>query len=184
MRYCPSSSTSASVSSADPTTIALRPLPEFAIPPHLRNRRLLRLLRAIFTPRVRAIRHTAQIQRAPHKLIPHSGTVLRAAAADQHDAVLLDVVSLARDVRGDGGAGGEAHTRRLALARVGLLGFDDADLDADAFALWVFALREGGGDGVAWAADFAAALMREVVRCYSSRLEGREGRGDVLLAPA
>ena len=72
--------------------------------------------------------------------------------------MLLDVVALSRDVGRDGLAGCEAHTRRLSLARVGLLGPRDADLDAHALALRVVAAGQGGRDGVAGSAGFAAAL--------------------------
>lgn len=72
--------------------------------------------------------------------------------------MLLDVVALAGDVGRDGLAGGQAHTRRLTLARVGLLGPRDADLDAHALALRVVAAGQGGRDCVAGSAGFAAAL--------------------------
>jgi len=41
---------------------------------------------------------TPQIQSPPDKPISHTGTVLRSPAADEDDAVLLDVVAFARDV--------------------------------------------------------------------------------------
>lgn len=60
-------------------------------------------------------------------MIAHTRTILSAPPADEDDGVLLDVVALARDVGGDHAAAREAHTRRLALARVGLLRLGDAD---------------------------------------------------------
>lgn len=59
---------------------------------------------------------THQIQRSPDKMVPHTGTILTPPAAHQDDAVLLDVVPLAGDVRRDDLARRQAHTRRLALA--------------------------------------------------------------------
>lgn len=61
-------------------------------------------------------------------MIAHTGTILTATAAHKHDGVLLDIVALAGDVGGDHAAGGQTHTRRLTLARVGLLRPCDSDL--------------------------------------------------------
>lgn len=110
----------------------------------LTNRSLLGLLGTVFTPRIRPIGHTTQIQCAPHQLVPHTGTILRTPAPDQDHTVLLDVVALAGDVCCDGLSCGQAHTCRFPLTRVGFLGFRDADFDADAFALGVVALGESG----------------------------------------
>lgn len=82
-------------------------------------------------------------------MIPHTGAVLTSAAADENDGVLLDVVALAGDVGGDHAAAGQAHTGRLPLARVGLLGARDADLEAHALLLRAFRVGKGRGDGVA-----------------------------------
>lgn len=87
--------------------------------------------------------------------------------------MLLDVVALARDVGRDGLAGGQAHTRRLPLARVGLLGPRDADLDAHALALGVVAAGQGGRDGVAGSAGFAAALWSRIVSNLKNEWQGR-----------
>ena len=70
---------------------------------------------------------THQIQRTPNEMIPHTGTILAAAAADEDDAVLLDIVALSRDVGGDHAAAGQPHTRRLALPGVRLLRLRDPD---------------------------------------------------------
>lgn len=103
---------------------------------------------------------THQVQGPPDQVVPHAGAVLAAAAADEDDAVLLDVVALAGDVGRDDAAAREAHAGRLALARVGLLGPRDADLEAHALELGGADLREGRGDGVARALGLAAALYR------------------------
>lgn len=76
--------------------------------------------------------------------------------------MLLDVVAFARDIGCDGLAGREADTSCLALARVGLLGARDADLDAHSLALGVLSACESGRDGVAGATGLAAALLGEV----------------------
>lgn len=90
-------------------------------------------------------------------MIADTGAILTAAAADEDDGVLLDVVALAGDVGGDHAAGGEADTGGLALARVGLLGARDADLEADAFLLRAVHVGQRGGDGVAGSLRFAAS---------------------------
>ena len=49
--------------------------------------------------------------------------------------MLLQVVSLAHDIRGDGLASRKLYTRNLTLGRVGFLGLADVDLLNDALAL-------------------------------------------------
>lgn len=137
--------------------VAVQPPSKSASSP-LAHGSLLGLLRPVFTPRIRPVTHTAQIQCASHQLVPHTGTILRPPTPDQHHAVLLDVVPLTGNVCGDGLAGRQAHTCRLAFARVWFLGPRDADFDAYAFSLRVLASCQGRGDGVARAAGFATAL--------------------------
>lgn len=99
-------------------------------------------------------------------MVAHAGAVLAAAAADEDDGVLLDVVALAGDVGGDHAARGQAHTGGLALARVGLLGARDADLEADALLLRAPRVRERGGHGVAGALRLAAALRNQGLSAF------------------
>ena len=72
-------------------------------------------------------------------------------------------MALAGDVGRDDLAGGKTDTGGLALARVGLLGTRDADLDAHALERGGLDGRESRGDGVAGALGFAAALFSEEV---------------------
>src|SRR6266498_1405725 len=58
---------------------------------------------------------------AAHDLVPHTGEVTDTATAHQHDRVLLEVVPLAGDVRGDLDARREAHPGDLAQCRIRLL---------------------------------------------------------------
>lgn len=97
-------------------------------------------------------------------MVPHTGAILTPASAHQDDAVLLDVVALAGDVRGDDLAGREPDTGRLALARVGLLGPRDAHLNADAPHEGALLLGERGGHGVPGLLALSAALLRRHVR--------------------
>lgn len=113
-----------------------------------------------------------QVQSASNQMIPHTGTILRPAAPHEHHAVLLDVVPLAGDVGRDDGARRELDTRRLALARVGLLGPDDADAEADALERGAVRVGEGRGDGVAGALALADAAEDLVEGCLRG---GRRG---------
>lgn len=134
------------------------PIHSISARPASTDGRLLRLLRAILASCVGPVRNAAQIECATHQFVPHTGTILGAPAAHEHDAVLLDVVALSRNVRGDGFARRQTHTRRLTLARVGLLGPRNADFDAHAFALRIFAASQGGRDGVTGSSFFTASL--------------------------
>lgn len=90
-------------------------------------------------------------------MVPHTRTILRSSAADQDHAVLLDVVALAGDVGRNDSARRELDTGRLSLARVGLLGLDDTDTQADALEGRAVCVGQGGRDGVASALALAAA---------------------------
>src|SRR5262245_55303349 len=77
----------------------------------------------------------AGVERAAHDLVADAGQVLHAAAAHEHDRVLLEIVALTRDVRSDLRAGGEAHPGDLAERRVRLLRRVGEDAGAHAAAL-------------------------------------------------
>jgi hypothetical protein len=68
-------------------------------------------------------------------MIPHTRTILTAPTTHKHDAMLLDIVALARDIGRDIPSRAQTYTSRLSLAGVGLLGTGDADFEADAFEL-------------------------------------------------
>src|SRR6266508_3090614 len=79
------------------------------------------LLRAVAAAGLVPARHAARVERAAHDLVPHTGEVTDTATAHQHDRVLLEVVPLAGDVRGDLDARREAHPGDLAQCRIRLL---------------------------------------------------------------
>lgn len=108
-------------------------------------------------------------------MIPHTRTILRPAAAHQHDRVLLDIVALARDVGGDDGARRQLDTRRLALARVGLLGPHDAHAQAHALLRRVVRVGQRRRDGVAGALALARAA-EDLVERGAARCACRKGR--------
>src|SRR5215468_4061198 len=61
---------------------------------------LLRALGAVFRAPLSAVLHADRVERAADDVIAHAGQVFDAAAADEHDGVLLQVVADARDVGG------------------------------------------------------------------------------------
>src|SRR5262245_55950170 len=78
-------------------------------------------LRAGLLVRVGGARRAGGVERAADDVVAHAREVLNAATADEHDAVLLEVVTLTRDVRGGFDAVREAHAGDLAERRVRLL---------------------------------------------------------------
>src|SRR3954454_18037362 len=82
----------------------------------------LLLLHAVLRAGLLAVADAGGVERAAHDLVAHARKVLDAAAADQHDGVLLEVVPLAGDVGGDLDAPGDADAGDLAQRRVRLLG--------------------------------------------------------------
>src|SRR3954465_14879953 len=83
--------------------------------------RRFRLLRAVLGAALLAVLHALRVEAAAHDVIAHARQVLDAAAADQHDRVLLQVVAFAADVADDLEAVRQAHLRDLAQRRVRLL---------------------------------------------------------------
>src|SRR5437764_3205726 len=79
-------------------------------------------LHAVHRPRLLAIRHAGGVKRSADHLVAVTREILDSAATDQHDRVLLKVVSLARDVGIDLHPVCEPHARDLAQRRVRLLG--------------------------------------------------------------
>lgn len=83
--------------------------------PCLTDRGFLGLLGSVFTPAAHSGRDTAQIQSSSNQMIPHTRTILGSAAAHEDDTVLLDVVALSGNIRGNDLAGGKSDTSDLTL---------------------------------------------------------------------
>src|SRR5204862_3929472 len=66
--------------------------------------------------------HAHRVERPPHDVVAHAGQVLDASATDQHDRVLLQVVSHPGDVGRHLDSVREPHAGHLAQRRVRLLG--------------------------------------------------------------
>src|SRR5207253_6868584 len=92
-------------------------------------------LGAIFRATLLPARDARAVEGAPDDVIPDPGEVLHAAAPDQYDRLLLEVVADARDVGGHLQAVGEAHPRDLPEGGVRLLRRRRVDADADASLL-------------------------------------------------
>src|SRR5699024_5868466 len=81
----------------------------------------LLLLRAVPATSLLAVLHTLRVSGTADDLVADTGQVLHTAATNEHNRVLLQVVALTGDVRGDLHAAGELDTGDLAQGRVGLL---------------------------------------------------------------
>src|SRR5262249_19613216 len=92
-------------------------------------------LGAVLAAALLAVACPLGVQGAADDVIADAGEVLDAAAADQHDAVLLEVVPDARDVRGHLDLAGEADARDLPQRRVRLLRRRRVHANADPAAL-------------------------------------------------
>ncbi len=76
--------------------------------------------------------------------------------------MLLDIVTLSRDISRYDSPRSQLHTCSLSLARVGFLRPRDADLQADTFELRCMNLGERRGDGVASSSFFfGSPIARE-----------------------
>ena len=69
-----------------------------------------------------AIRNTDRIERSANHVVAHARQVLHAAATNQHDRVLLQIVTNTRDVGRDFDPVGQANASHLAQRRIWLLG--------------------------------------------------------------
>src|SRR4051794_29886767 len=81
----------------------------------------LLLLHAVLRAGLLAVADAGGVERPADDLVAHARQVLDAAAADEHDGVLLQVVPLARDVGRDLDAARDADAGHLAQRRVRLL---------------------------------------------------------------
>src|SRR5919205_1686529 len=103
-------------------------------PPGARRGTLLGL-HAVLRAGLAAVRDAGGVERPADDLVAHAGQVLDAAAAHEHDRVLLEVVALAGDVDRDLHPVRQPHARDLAQRRVRLLRGGGVDARADAAPL-------------------------------------------------
>src|SRR5580704_11308764 len=101
----------------------------------LRGMSALLLLRAVAAARLLAVAHALGVQRAADDLVADTGQVTDTTAADQHDRVLLQVVTDTGDVGRDLDVTGQPDAGHLAQSRVRLLRRGGVDARADSAAL-------------------------------------------------
>src|SRR5262245_16326097 len=70
----------------------------------------LRALRAVLGTALFSVLHAGRVQRPAHDVITNAWQIFHAAAADEHNRVLLQVVTHAWNVRRDFKTRGELHT--------------------------------------------------------------------------
>src|SRR5579884_246752 len=92
-------------------------------------------LHAVLRAGLLAVADAGGVERASDDLVAEARKVLDAAAAHEHDRVLLEVVALAGDVGADLHPIGQAHAGDLAQSRVRLLGRGRVHARAHAAAL-------------------------------------------------
>src|SRR5690606_13229378 len=133
----------------------------------------LRALGAVLGTRLLALGDAGGIERAAHGVVTHARQVLDATAADQHHAVLLQVVAFAADVRNDFVPVGQAHLGDLAQCRVRLLRGRGVDAGAHATTLRTVVQR-----GRVALVDFRAARLAHqlIDRCHRSVVSWVSGR--------
>src|ERR1700759_4673072 len=102
---------------------------------------LLGTLGAVQRTALFAVLDALRVEHAADDVIANARKVLHAAAADQHDAVFLEVVAFAGDIREGFVAVGQADLRHLAQRRVRLLG--GHGIDAGAHGALLRAVLEG-----------------------------------------
>src|SRR6476661_8133977 len=105
------------------------------------SRGLLGTLGAVLGTGLPAVLDALRVEDAAEHVVPHAGKVAHTAAADQHDAVLLEVVALAGNVADHFALVGQAHLGHLAQRRVRLLRGRRIDAGADAALLRVLLHR-------------------------------------------
>src|SRR6266849_4040493 len=108
-------------------------LPQSAVrsPRSAMSLRLLRSLRAVLRAALHPSLHADSVERAAHHVVADARQILDAAAANEHERVLLEIVADARDVGRHLDAVGEPHARDLAQRGIGLLRRLGEDADAD-----------------------------------------------------
>src|SRR5438105_3856509 len=95
----------------------------------------LRPLRSVLRTSLHAPLHADRVQRPADHVIPDAGQILDAAATNQHERMLLEVMTDARDVGRDLDPVGQTNPRHLAERRIRLLGRLGEYTNADAALL-------------------------------------------------
>src|SRR3954471_5285889 len=123
------------------------------------SRGLLGALGAVLGARLPAVLDTLRVEHATKHVVPDTGKIAHTAATDQHDAVLLEVVALARNVADHFALVGKANLGNLAERRVRLLRGRRIHAGADATLLRVLLHRRDLGLGLLRFATLADQLV-------------------------
>lgn len=91
-------------------------------------------------------------------MVSHTRTILRSPSTDQNNAVLLDIMALAGNIRRDHFAGRQTNTGCLPFTGIRLLRPDDADFDADSLQRRGLNVGQSRRDSMAGSLRFSAAL--------------------------
>src|SRR5215831_15559891 len=104
------------------------------------KRKSLRPLGSVYGAALLSVLHALRIEHAAQDVVSHTRKILHAAAANEHNRVLLQIVALAGDVTHHFVAVGETYLGHLAERRIGLL--RRRGVDAGAHAPLLRAVRE------------------------------------------
>src|SRR5450631_3509654 len=118
-------------------------------------------LGAVFGATLFAVGHADRVQSAAHHVVADTGQILYTATADEHDRVLLQVVSDAGNVGGDFHTVGQTNAGDLTQRRVRLLGGLRVDAGADTAPLG----RPLQGRRSRLVAHRNAAFSHELTKC-------------------
>src|SRR5580700_1331212 len=88
-------------------------------------------LGAVFRAPLLAVLYAGGVERSANNVIAHAGKVFHAAAAHEHDGVLLQVVADPGNVSRDFNAVGQAGARDFSQGGIGFLGRLRVDANAD-----------------------------------------------------
>src|SRR5438270_10003894 len=121
--------------------LSLQPVPGLRKMPGAYSRGLLGTLGAVLRARLPAVLDTLRVEDAAKHVVANARKIAHTAAADQHDAVLLEVVALAGDIADYFALVGQADLGHLAQSRVRLLRGRRIDTGADAALLRVLLHR-------------------------------------------
>src|SRR6185437_10815116 len=105
----------------------------------------LRTLGAIFGPPLLTVRNAGGIERSANYVVANAGQILYTAAADEHNRMLLQIVSDAGNISGYLDAVGQTHAGHFAKSRIGLLRSGGVYTGANTTALRARLQRRAGG---------------------------------------
>lgn len=143
--------------------------------PHPKTKTLLRTLGAVLRTALLAVLDTLRVEHAAQDVVAHAGKVAHTAAADQHDAVFLQVVAFAGDVGDDFALVGQADLGHFTQSRVRLLRGRRIDAGADTALLRVLFHRRDLALGLLRNAALADQLVDRRHEFSLHRVPGPDG---------